>query len=58
MPTLQQQIVERFLASLAKSGGWDRERLGKLRELMTAEKPPKADDFVSVFSMSAGGDIE
>lgn len=58
MPTLQQQIVERFLARLAESQGLDRERLDKLRELMTSEKPPKADDFVSMFSMSAGGDIE
>jgi hypothetical protein len=58
MSTLQQQIVEKFLASLAESDRWDPARLGKLRELLTAEKAPKADDFVRVFSMPACGEIE
>jgi hypothetical protein len=58
MPTLQQQIVDKFLAGLAESDGWDSARLGKLRELLTAQKVPKADDFVRVFSMPAGVEIE
>ena len=58
MPTLQQQIVEKFLASLADSGEWDAKRLSELRDLMSAEKAPKADDFMRVFSMPAGGDLE
>jgi hypothetical protein len=58
MQTLQQQIIEKFLASLAESEGWDAGRLNKLREVLTAEKQPKADDFVRVFTMPAGGEIE
>lgn len=58
MATLQQQIVEKFLASLAESDGWDTARLSKLRELLAAEKPPRADDFMRVFSMPVGGEIE
>ncbi len=58
MPTLQQHIAEKFLASLAECEGWDPERLAKLKELLTAEKTPKADDFLRIFSMPAGGEIE
>ena len=57
MPTLQEQIVEKFLASLAESPAWDAARVEKLRQVLTAEKAAKAEDFVRVFAMPAGGDI-
>ena len=57
MPTLQEQIVEKFLASLAESTTWDAERLAKLRQVLTAEKTARPEDFVRVFAMPAGGDI-
>lgn len=58
MATLQQQIVEKFLLGLAEADGWDAARISKMQELLTAEKSPKADDFITVFSMPQGGELE
>ena len=58
MPTLQQQIAEKFLAKLAESKDVDAEKIDQLRALFANTKKPKADDFVKVFSLPAGGDLK
>jgi hypothetical protein len=58
MPTVQQQIVVKFLANLAQSPDLDKAKIEQLRLLMTGDKQAKAEDFVRVFSMSPGGDIK
>lgn len=58
MPTLQQQIAEKFLAKLAESKDVDGEKIDLLRSLLTDSKKVKADDFVKVFSLPAGGDLK
>jgi hypothetical protein len=58
MPTLQQQIAEKFLAKLAESKHVDAEKIDQLRNLLADSKKPKADDFVKIFSLPAGGDLK
>jgi hypothetical protein len=57
MPTLQQQIAEKFLAKLALSSAIDADKIEQLRSLLADSKKPKADDFVRIFSQPAGGDL-
>lgn len=57
MATLQQQIAEKFLAQLAESKQVSAEKIEKLRSALGAEKKPKADDFVSIFTEPDHGDI-
>lgn len=58
MATLQQQIASKFLAKLARSKQVDAAKIQLLGKLLTEGKRPKADDFVSIFSLPAGGDVE
>lgn len=58
MPTLQQQIVERFLAKLTESKAMDVDKIDQLRSLLAINRKPKADDFVRIFSQPAGGDLK
>lgn len=58
MATLQQKIAEKFLAKLAKSKDVDAAKIVELRTLLADNKKPKADDFVRIFSLPAGGDIK
>ena len=58
MPTLQQQVAEKFLANLAESKDVDPEKLAQLRNLLTSGKKMKADDLVKIFSLPAGGDLK
>jgi hypothetical protein len=58
MPTLQEQIAEKFLAKLADSKGVDAEKIDQLRILLANSKKPKADDFVKIFTLPAGGDLK
>jgi hypothetical protein len=58
MPTLQQQIVTKFLAKLAESKDVDAEKLVQLRDLLANNKKVKAEDFVKIFSLPAGGDLK
>lgn len=58
MATLQQQIVEKFLAKLAESKQVDADRIEQLRKLVTDGKKLKADDLVKIFSLPAGGDVK
>jgi hypothetical protein len=58
MPTLQEQIAEKFLAKLADSKDVDAEKIDQLRILLAKSKKPKADDFVKIFTLPAGGDLK
>ena len=58
MATLQQKIAEKFFAKLAKSKDVDAAKIAELRTLLAESKKPKADDFVRIFSLPAGGDIK
>jgi hypothetical protein len=58
MGTLQQQIAERFLAKLAESKHIDAGKIEHLRKLLTDSRRPKADDFLKIFSLPAGGDVK
>jgi hypothetical protein len=58
MATLQQQIAQRFLAKLAESKAVDAEKIDEIRKLLSKSKKPKPDDFVKIFTLSAGGDIK
>ena len=58
MPTLQQQIADKFLAKLAESCTLDAERTEQLRVLLASKKKVKADDLVKLFSAPVGGDIK
>jgi hypothetical protein len=58
MATLQQQIADKFLAKLADSKDVDAEKLAQLRALFAGGKKPKADEFLKIFSLPAGGDLK
>lgn len=58
MATLQQQIVDKFLAKLADSKEMDPEKIDQLRNLFANNKKPKADDFVKILSQPAGGNLK
>jgi hypothetical protein len=58
MPTLQQEIADKFLAKLAESKDIDAEKIDQVRTLLANSKKPKADDFVQIFSLPAGGDLK
>ena len=58
MATLQQQIAEKFLTKLEETKKIDASKIEQLRNLLADSKRPKADDFVKIFSLSAGGDVK
>lgn len=58
MATLQQQIAEKFLAKLAESKDVDTQKIEQLRKLLADSRKLKADDFVKIFSIPAGGDVK
>jgi len=58
MPTLQEQIAEKFLAKLAESNDVDADKIDQLRTLLANSKKPKADDFVKIFTLPPGGDLK
>jgi len=58
MATLQQQIAEKFLAKLTKSKTVDADKIDQLRTLLADSKKLKADEFVKIFSLPAGGDLK
>lgn len=59
MPTIQQQVAEKFLAKLAESKKVDAEKIEQLRKLLAnTGKKPKVEDLVKIFSLPAGGDLK
>ena len=58
MVTLQQQIAEKFLAKLAASKDVDIEKIEQLRRLLADKKKPKPEEFVRLFSLTAGDDLK
>lgn len=58
MPTLQQQIADKFLAKIAESKDLDSETIDQLRTLLAVGKKPKADEIVKIFQHPDGGDIQ
>ncbi len=58
MATLQQQIADKFLAKLIETKEVDDAKIEQLRTLLSEGKKPKADDFVRIFSLPAGGDLK
>ncbi|HUQ98796.1 MAG TPA: hypothetical protein VM166_05025 [Gemmatimonadaceae bacterium] len=48
MAKIQDDILDQFLAELEKTDGFTKARVDKLRALITAEKKPKATDFVEI----------
>ena len=57
MSTLQQQITEKFLASLAAEKSVTPEMLDALKELLASGKKIKADDIVAIFTTPSGGTV-
>ncbi len=58
MVTLQQQIAKKFLAKLVESKEVDADKIEQLRTLLADNKKVKAEDFIRIFSLPAGGDLK
>jgi hypothetical protein len=58
MPTLQQQVAEKFMTKLAETGTLEPERIEQLRGLLAGGKKVKAEELVKLFASPAGGDIK
>jgi len=58
MSTVHKQIAEKFLARLAEFKEMDAEKIEQLRALLAENKKVKAEDFLKIFSLPAGGDIK
>ncbi|MCU1306414.1 MAG: hypothetical protein JWN45_1109 [Acidobacteriaceae bacterium] len=58
MATLQQKIADTFLEKLEKSEHLSSATIDQIRSLLAKTKTPKAEDFVKIFSLPAGGDLK
>jgi hypothetical protein len=58
MPTLQQKIVELFLAKLDASDDFDAPKVEQLRALLQGDRKVKAEELVRLFSTPDGGDLK
>jgi hypothetical protein len=58
MPTLQQQIAEKFLARLAEAKALNTPALERLRFLLADRKKVKADDLAKVFTFPMDGEVK
>jgi hypothetical protein len=58
MSTLQQQIVEKFLAKLEESKQFNSSKIERLGKLFRESKKPKADDLVKIFSQAPEEDVK
>jgi hypothetical protein len=58
MPTLEQQIGEKFLNKLAETGEVDAAKIDKLRVLLSDNKRVKPEDFIKIFAAPAGEDLK
>jgi hypothetical protein len=58
VPTLQQQIADKFLGRLSTSGTLDAEKIEQLRMLLSGGKKVKPEELVKLFSQPAGDDIK
>jgi hypothetical protein len=58
MPTIYQQIVEKFLRKLVDSGDVDSSKIEKLKVVLSQNVKIKADDFVKIFNTPAGEDLK
>lgn len=58
MPTLQQQIAEKFLAKLEAAKSLDTSQLERLRTLMSSGKKLKAEELMKIFAQPEGGDLK
>lgn len=58
MPTLQQQIAAKFLASLAAAKALEDEKIDQLRLLLASGKKLKTDELVKLFAEPSGGDVK
>ena len=55
---LAKGIADKFLVKLSESKDVDAEKINQLRKLLADHKKPKAEDFVKIFSIPAGGDLK
>jgi hypothetical protein len=58
MASLQQQIADKFLATLAQRKEVDADKVLELRALLSRGKKPKADEFIRVFTAPRGGEVK
>jgi hypothetical protein len=58
MPTLQQQVADKFLERLSESGALDTDRIDQFRTLLDGNKKIRADDLVKLFSQPLGNDVK
>jgi hypothetical protein len=58
MPTLQQQIAEKFVSKLAESDDVDVATIEKIRMLFSENKIIKAEDFIKIFTPPLGEDVK
>jgi len=50
MSDIEDEVIARFLARLRDSEAMPPDMLGQLENLLKAEKKPKSEDFVRLFS--------
>jgi hypothetical protein len=58
MATLQQQIADKFLTRLAESKEISAEKIEKLKLALSANKKPKAEDYIKIFSEPDHGELK
>jgi hypothetical protein len=58
MPTLYQQITDKFLSKLATTKEFDEKKIERLRAILADSKKMKADDIAQVFSGGIDDEIE
>ena len=57
MPTIREDILEKFLQNLSKTDGFNDDMVEQVRQLFKDDKKPKAADLVKVFSPVSDKDL-
>jgi hypothetical protein len=57
MPSIQEEILEKFFQRLAKADGFTEAKAKQVRDLFSGGKKPKALDLVKVLSENSKGNL-
>lgn len=59
MVSLQEKILDKFIAELTKAGDLSEEQIAQMKALLNdRSKKPKADDVLKIFNPTPPGDLQ
>lgn len=58
MTTIKKNIFDKFIIKLSESETVDSEKITQLQDLFSGDKKPKTEDFVKIFTLPVGDDLQ